>query len=258
MGRDSWYGVRRMITLKKRALVALLLAVGCGVVSPAVGQTFNLSLATGLITPAFRDLDNLDGHNTTWWGWSSGTFGAPMTTVNDPAVTLGIGGLDGSIVQTSGGAIVSGSMNLYAGPVTDATIEFALPTNGIVGEGFTTILIQGRTAFGGFNADNPGVFGVIDGVIPEVVVANNAIDAAQFWVKYELAGNESVYTMSWDLNSFTSIAELTVDTIWSSEGFWSGTAVVPEPASACLLMGCVVALGAIQLRRRRQQSGVCK
>jgi len=236
---------------KLRHLLPLFAAAVSLVSHPptTAAQTFDISTANGLFTPSFRDTTNNDLNNSTWWGWSFGSFGTPFTTVNNPAPTVGVGGLDGSIVQTgaSPAAIVSGSGNIYTGTNFAETIQFTLPTNGTVGSGFTTIILQGSTAFGGFNNNDPGLFGSIGGATPEVVVTNNALGQGQFWVKYEISGNAATYTMDYTLNGFTSLAGLTVDTFWSATAFAPDIAVIPEPSTALLLLA---GLAAPLLRRR--------
>lgn len=165
-------------------------------------------------------------------------------------MTMGVGGVDGSLGQVGTNAIVSGSSNIYTASFMNETLSLNIATVGVVGTGFTTIIIQSRTAFGGYNAGDPGIFSDINGFAPTVVTANNALGRGQVWAKYELLGNASAYSVNWTMPGMTSIAEITVDTQWSSSGFSPDVAVIPEPQT-WVLAGIGMAFWICMMRRRR-------
>ncbi len=176
--------------------------------------------------------------------------------MDNPTVTLGLGGFDGSLSQNSTNDILSVSNNIYTSTFAGEVLNFGIPTNGTVGTGFTTIIIQGRTAFGGWNV-SPGTFADIAGVSPTLVFGNNAASQGQFWAKYELPGNAASYTTTLTMPDFTSIAEITVDTYWSATGYASDYAVVPEPSIATLALLGLGAL-AVAARHRKRQDPNCR
>jgi hypothetical protein len=249
--RGTHWRVRKPATLARRtgsvALVAALVLT-----APAMGA-FVISDSPGLFTPSFRETVNLDAVNTTWFGWAPGTFdGTPDNGLLDfPAVTIGAGGLDGSLNDPGSTAIVSGSNNIYKPFPGPLTLELAVPTNGTPGTGFTTIIIQGRTLFGGYpDGLSSFSFPAVGGAAPDYVLGTNSSGQGQFWVKYEIPGNAPAYDIDFALvASQLSIASITVDTQWSATGYAADAATaVPEPSSAALLLGAALPLA---LRRRR-------
>jgi hypothetical protein len=188
---------------------------------------FAINSAPGLFTPAFRG-----AADSTWFGWSTGGFG-PVGPVNNPTPNLGTTTTGVSFTQDSTASIIVGSGNIYTLFATP-TLSFGVPTDGLVEAGFTTIIVQGRTAFGGFNEEAPPLFGAVAGSSPEFVMGYNASGNGQFWAKYEIAGNLPVYNLTLALGTHTSIAELQFDTYWSATGFAVDTAVVPEPSALAL------------------------
>jgi len=232
----------------KRILISTFL-LACAVSANAQND---ISTAFGLFTPSFRDASNTDANNTTYFGWANGSFdgSVPNNLIDNPPVTLGVGGQDGTLNQIGSDDILSGSMNIYTSTFPATTLEIDIPTVGTAGSGFTTIIVQGQTLFGGFNG-TPGTFGALGGATPELVFGSNAAGSSQFWAKYEIAGNASSYTLDWTLPGFTSIAGLSVDTQWSSTGFAPETTVVPEPSTALLTS---LGAGMLVLLRRRRRS----
>jgi hypothetical protein len=211
----------------------------------AIASTFNVGTATGLSTPSFRD-----AANSTYLGWD--VFGAPGDTViND--TTPDVGSAAGSFVTTNGEDHQSGSLNYYSGSGTVAeTVSFA--TSGVSGSGFTTVIAQARTLFGGWGATLS--FGPIDGVLPSLVVqAPNANGIGQLFVKYEIPGTADIesFTISQAPGGDpTSFGLFVIDTVWSADGFAADTAVaVPEPTAAVLL--AMLAAG-VSARRRADPS----
>ncbi len=228
---------------------------------PAVAQ-FNISTGVNTFAPSFRDLANTDANSTSYWGWGSGSFdGATNNELIDfPAVTLGAGGADGTLSQ---GAdlrdILSSGNSIYTFTFTNAgnplTLNFGVPTNGSVGTGFTTIILQGMTANFGTDTTFPVgafIFPQVGGVSPTVAIGqNNAspFKLGQFWAKYEIPGNATSYNIGLGLAAeHISISRLVVDTQWSATGYAPDTAVVPEPTSVMLT---IMGTSALMLRRRR-------
>jgi hypothetical protein len=240
--------------MKPVSLLRVVVAIGAFAL-PAQAQ-FIISDATDLFAPSFRDGTNADLNNTTWWGWSAGSFDQPVDNelIDAPPPTLGVGGLDGTLNQLGSSDILSSGNNIYTAFTTTESLALEIPTNGTIGTGFTTIIVQAQTTFFGPNSGwngTPGVFGDIAGVAPAFVHATNAASLGQLWAKYEITGNASSYTLNWALTQeHTSVAKLTVDTQWSSTGFASDSAAaIPEPSAWILIsLGCAAA---VLLRRGR-------
>ena len=233
----------------------LLAALSLG--SSAYGQILFINSATDTFVPSFRAEADLG--NTTFYGWSNGTFdGAPDNELlNNPVPTLGVGGLDGTLAQAGTVDILSGSNNIFIGvDGRTETLNLGIPTNGTPGlSGFTTIIIQGLTLGGGGLLVNVPIFGLIDGVSPTFVAGANADNEGQWWAKYEIPGNAALYNLQVTVSNVggqsvpLSIAQMTVDTVFSPGVYASDTAVaVPEPCIAGLFgIGGLTIL----LRRRR-------
>jgi hypothetical protein len=225
--------------------------------SLAQAQTYTISTATGPFAPSFRDGTNTDANNTTYFGWTAGSFdGTPDNNILDnPTPTLGTGGLTGSLNQVGATTIISGSNNIFLNSAgMSETVTLNIPTSGIVGSGgFTTLIIQGMTAIAGSPSGliaSPPVFGSIGGVNPTFVIGGNSLGAGQWWAKYELTGNQASYAVSITLANTggptqpVSIARLEVDSQYSSTGFAPDQAqAVPEPSTYVFLAlgGLVVA-----------------
>lgn len=216
--------------MRFKALSLLTASIGL-VTAPLAHSQFVINTSPGLFTPSFRDGSNADLGNTTYWGWTSGSYDQSLDNelVDAPPVTLGTGGLNGSLNQVGSNDILSGSNNIYTGGFANEVLTLGIPTNGTPSAGFTSIIVQGRTAFGGFNV-TPGLFSSIAGVAPTLVFGNNAAGQGQFWAKYEVPGNAASYSVDWSMPELTSVAGLTVDTQWSPTGFATDTAAVPEPS----------------------------
>jgi hypothetical protein len=241
----------------------LLLALGLGWAGLQTVSAFVISAAPGLFVPSFRDGADADSGRTTVFGW--GLTGGRFDGVTDddnidaPPVNFSPGGLNGTLIQLpantegDGGAndILAGSNNIYASP-GGAVLNLDVPINGPVGAGFTTIIVQGRTAFGAYPEVVDSMFGIVGGVAPAFVEGLNAAGQGQFWAKYELPGNAGSYTipMSLPAGSSISIAELKIDTLFSDNGFAADWAVVPEPSGVLLVLA-----GAIGLTGRRRRGG---
>lgn len=239
----------------------------------ANAQVHVINTATDIFVPSFRDLTNSDAGNTTYFGWViSGTVGpfdggANNELMENPAPNAGVGGLDGSIDQDGTQDILAGSNIIYNGTNgRQETLSLTVPTNGSVGmSGFTTIIIQGQT-FTGSPAANTIVnypsFSSINGISPTFVIGLNANGTApagqgQWWVKYELPGNQASYDVDIAINNTggnpvpLTIQSLVVDTKYSTEGYAPDTAAVPEPST--WLMG-LAGLGLVCLLKKRRMA----
>ncbi|MCA9239274.1 MAG: hypothetical protein KDA37_03705 [Planctomycetales bacterium] len=218
--------------LRRLMFASLLVALG----TPAPGATHDLRKATGLFTPSFRGA----AMHTTWTGWQTfgvGGFGTPI--VNQPS---DLGDDPGTWQTTNGEDHTPFSSNFYS--FTGAVAEdLTLPTDGTVGAGFTTVIVQALAlAFGG-SGEFPRelLFADIGGLAPtEVLQTTNANGIGQVWAKYELPGNEPSLTVSISTaldNSHVAIDRLTVDTLWSPTGYAPDTAIAsPEPLAATLTL----------------------
>lgn len=221
-----------------------LLAVGLCKQAPAA--TFIIPTASDLFDPTFRGQGN-----TTWFGWGAGSFDQTLDNELIDAPPTTIGGATGAALNQLGTAdILAGSGNVYTA-LNSETIRITTPTVGTPGTGFTTIIIQGQTAFGGFGLDP--VFQAVEGILPSYIRATNALGKAQFWAKYELPGNAASYDVDMQIlpNSHISLAGLEIDTFWSATAYGADIAAVPEPASAALLTAGALGLFAIRRRRLR-------
>jgi hypothetical protein len=160
--------------------------------APANAQLYTISSATDTFVPSFRAEEN-----TTYFGWSPGTFdgGANNELMENPAPTLG--DTPGTLDQVGTADILAMSNNIFIGTAgRTETLSLTVPTAGIPGEdGFTTLIIQGRTLAGAPPSNaivNYPIFGPIDGVLPTFVIGLNAnVPGAgqgqgQWWAKYEL------------------------------------------------------------------------
>lgn len=223
----------------------------CAVGSFASAQNV-IKTASDTFTPSFRDATNQDLNNTTYFGWSSGSFdgGTNNELMENPAPTLGVGGLDGSLNQDGTADILSSVNDIYIGSNGRSdNLSLTITTNGVVGlDGFTTIIIQGLTILGGPEGNilvNTPVFGSINGVAPEIVMGTNSNSnpwQGQWWVKYQLTGNQAIYDLDIAVANVggntlpLTISKLTVDTQYSTTGFAPDTAqAVPEPSTYALM-----------------------
>lgn len=230
------------------------LAVAGALVAQVASAQFVINNGTGAFAPSFRG-----SASTTWFGWGSGSFDGASNNelIDNPATTIGTAPGGVSLTQSPGYDILSSGNNIYTGTgfmVTDTDLLVSVPTVGTVGAGFTTIIVQGKTAFGAFGAEP--LFGLVGGSSATYASGFNLAGAGQFWAKYEIAGNQSIYNLAITLTANTpgpiSIAELQFDTYWSATSFAPDTAVVPEPSTLAL-----VGLGgfaSLILKRRSRQA----
>lgn len=220
----------------------------------AAHAEFIINSSTGLFTPSFRG-----NTNTSYFGWLGGGTNTGFDSnlsdetlagevINNPTPNLGTPPATWGLVQQELVDVLSSSNSIYN--MTTAPVNFDLTTSSTGGSGgFTTIIIQGRTAFGPFPSSSAIQFGTVEGVNPTFAIGDNAGGGAQFWAKYEIPGYLGSYTIPFTLTQTSvSIAEMTVDTQWSSSGFAPDTAVVPEPAS----LSAILTGSAMLLRRRRR------
>lgn len=229
--------------MKHLVAASILCATLAGVT--VTNAQFVISSGTGLFDPSFRG-----AANTTWFGWGYGGFEGSVNNelIDNPAATIGAAPVGVSFTQSPANDILSSSENIYTGAAGATDLLLGIPTSGTSLSGFTTIIVQGKTAFGGY--DIAPLFAEISGVTPSFAVGLNSLGQGQFWAKYEIPGNESGYnlTVSLAAMSFISIAELEVDTYWSATSFAPDSALVPEPSVVALCgLGMLALFGA---RRR--------
>jgi hypothetical protein len=185
--------------------------------------------------------------------------------IDDSTPELGVNPGAARIVTNNGEDHISNaSGNYYSGTGgVDETIT--VDAAGTIGSGFTTIIAQGITLFGGFGA--PVQLSPIAGVMPTVVQGLNAFGGGganakeQFWAIWEIPGNLDTYqfTITTDPaangggGSFVSFDKLVVDTWWTA-GAPSNDEVfaapVPEPGLAALLAASVL----LGVRRRGRKA----
>jgi hypothetical protein len=245
--------------------------------SPALYSASVISEATGLFQTSVRG----DSHQA-WFGWSSGTFfGSPVPLsasriLNNPAPTLGSIGLAQGVgfyqndrYSTPFTLIGASSGNIYTGnnygQGKQAFGTLLVPTLGTPESGFTTLILQGKTltADGVYStpqtlAQNYPLF-TLNGVTPaayDFVIGPNAANQAQWWAKFQIAGNAPTYQIDIFFpggagTTPISITEMTVDSYWSSTQYAPDTAVVPEPRVAWLL---AVGLVAWMISRRNPKA----
>ncbi len=232
---------------------------------------YNISQQTNLVAVDFRGQPN-----TTYFAWAEGNFfGLPVPPsasriLNNPTPSFGlVTGVEfyqNDRAATNFVMIGSSSGNIYTGqgPIgKQASATMVAPTQpSVIGSGFTTIVIQGRTiTAGGFSTldlllSNYPVFSQVGGVNPTFVIAGNATNQAQWWAQYEIPGSATNYTIGWTFpggagTTPISIAELSVDTYWSATGF-ADVAAVPEPGTVALLGVAGFSVLAFRWARRRR------
>lgn len=189
--------------------------------------TFKMDQEATVVAPTTRG-----NANTTYFGWD--TFcevGFDNVPVNDTTPDIGTTTTGVSFVTTNGEDHVSSSRNLYVGAGT-LSEEVTVVTDGTVGSGFTTIIAQAVTAFGGFPAASL-TFSSINGVAPQVVQTTNIAGKGQVWAKWRLPGNQASYTFTvtgptgvsgWSFDKFI------VDTLWSATVYQADTMQAGNPA----------------------------
>ena len=265
--RGTHLRLRKASASKPRIFQALLAGTLLIICAATHGQMV-IQDATGLFTPSFRSTGIADANATTWFGWQGNLDADPFDNngfdgatnnelIDNPAVLLGAGGRDGSLVQVGTADILAGSNNVFAGdPLSnslEAHLTLQIPTNGTVGGGFTTIILQGTGSITGSGATAFPIPGVIAGVSATFISGVNAAGLLQWWARYEVPGNADSYTVDIHLPAGAnvnpvSIRQLVADTQWSNTGYAQDTVVVPEPSTAALCLGLSL-VGC--LRRRR-------
>jgi hypothetical protein len=257
--------IMKTISRPHRRPLFLLPALAAVLCASSASAASVITTSNGIFTPSFRG-----GSNTTYFGWSSGTWdGNPPAVEGDPDITPDVVNGTPSINPASGalptqavaGDIVSGSNNIYTS-VAGANalgLQLLIPTAGTPGlAGFTTIIAQGFGLSGnlfGFTEALDGFgFGAIHGIQPEYVIGRNADGRGQWWAKWELPGNAASYSVDvigkegFPGGSVLSVTDMQVDTWFSESGFAPDIAVVPEPSA--LLLAFVAAGFGLSRRRR--------
>ena len=245
-----------------------------------------ISNATGLFTPSFRDASSntFDTNFTTYYGWtgnidpgsSADDFGFdnatdPFGKIDDRVVNVpvqrGAGGIDGTLNQTDlTQTILSSSNNIFVGNAANqsftAYLTLEVATNGAPGpDGFTTVIIQGIGSITGTELQlpaQPGVITLQSGLVisPEFLSGRNASSRLQWWARYEIPGNQPIYSVSIEFLGGPginpgSLREISVDTIYSLSGYArEDLVVVPEPGVSLNLICAVGTLGITRFRRK--------
>ncbi|MEM1228429.1 MAG: PEP-CTERM sorting domain-containing protein [Planctomycetota bacterium] len=215
----------------------------------AQAAPFVIQNSSDLFTPSFRG-----DSSTTFVGWDTfdDAFAKPPGLQTDDLIFDNtpdmIGSAAGTFATTNGEDHRSSSANYYSSTGSVAEdITFAVPGGA---SAFTTVIVQGKTLFGGFGALIG--FGDIDGTAPtDVVFGTNSVGEAQFFAKYEILGaiTTNTFSISSGPFSFVSLDQFTVDTQYSAVGFSADSAVaIPEPSSLAVI-GMVT--GTCLIRRRR-------
>lgn len=202
------------------------------------------------------------GANSTYFGWElfgNDGDGTPGGVVNDTSTDIGTNPGGVRIITINGQdhtpfSSPTAAANIYTFEGTLAE-DVTVTTAGTIGIGFTTLYIQGITAFQGnptYFSGTPS-FSAINGVLPTYVSGLNANGVEQFAVRYDLPGNETNYTFSMTGSAqHFSLVRLVVDTFWSPTSFHGDTlAATPEPSRAMLLIGGLT--GLITRRRRARK-----
>jgi len=210
---------------------------------------YDITTSAGLFEPLFRG-----EANTTWFGWNEGQFfGQPVPAsssriLNNPVTSNGTFGLTGVqfyqndrnsspfvMIGSSAGNIYTGS-----GPIgKQAAATLVAPVAAGGADGFTTIVIQGRTTAAGGPASiltllgNAPVFSDINGTAAQFTIAANKSNQGQWWAQYNLPGYSANQTIGMTFNGGNgtfpiSIAQMTVDTFWSPTGY-ANVSAIPEP-----------------------------
>ena len=182
-------------TFGKRALLPFL--AGAVVALPAASSavTIDISSAFGTVAP-----DTRGGPNSTTAQWDTWAEpGGASGVITNRAAEVG----SGFWTTNNNEDHISNSLNFYSGSGSvNETITFG--TNGVVGTGFTTIILQGQTLFGDFGSTLG--FTPIAGVTPGVVQGPNAAGGAQFLARYEIPGNSEEYSVNMVTGPFSFVS----------------------------------------------------
>lgn len=238
------------MSLKETAPL-LIIALAASTTS---ASTFDIATATGLFTPSFRGQAN-----TTWVGWDTFDDADPnpldsFELIDDNTPDIGNVGVDGGRFWTTNGEDHrSGSGNYYSGGGTVAE-DITFDTAGVNGSGYTTVIVQANTAFGGFFSDV--LFSDIDGVSPvQTLQGPNAVGQDQLFAKYELPGTAdpqtfSISVLNFGIGTHTSFDKFVVDTYWSPNGYAADAAInTPEPVTSMLALSSLLGVAAGWRRR---------
>lgn len=200
--------------------------VAVDVMEPKSPPTFKLNQQSVVIAPTTRGRAN-----TTYFGWD--TFcevGFDNVPINDTTPDIGTTTTGVSFVTTNAEDHISSSRNLYVGFGT-LSEEITVVTDGTVDSGFTTVIAQAITAFGGFPSSNL-TFSAIEGVNPEVIVTTNLAAKGQVWAKWKIPGNKASYTFTVTAptgQSGWSFDKFVVDTYWNATSYQPDTVTAGNP-----------------------------
>lgn len=233
---------------------------------------YDITASAGLFEPLFRGQSN-----TTWFGWDEGRFfGSSVPAqgsriLNNPATSNGTLGLTGvQFYQDDRNSptfvmIGSGAGNIYtgSGPIgKQAAATLVAPMAAGGADGFTTIVIQGRTTAAGGMASiqmllgNAPAFSDINGTAAQFTIAANTSNQGQWWAQYNLPGYSANHTIGMTFNGGSgtlpiSIAQMTVDTFWSPTGY-ANVSAIPEPGTWVLAALGTLAFAGMRVFRTRK------
>lgn len=178
--------------------------------------TFRMDQVSNVVAPTGRGV----AANSTYFGWETFNEVADIAVpINDSIPDLGTNPGGVNFQTTNAQVHISSTRNLYVGSGT-LSEQVTVTTDGTPGSGFTTIIAQAVTAFGGF--PDTITFSNIAGVAPTVVQTNNSIGSGQVWAKWKIPGNATNYTFTVtgpaNVSGF-SMTRFVVDTFWSATGY---------------------------------------
>lgn len=225
--------------------------------------TYDILEQTNLIQPYFRGETN-----TSYFGWDDSEFyGFPVPSVNQRILnntppSEGTSGILNNVQfyqndRYSNNPVIIGSSggNIYTGFGANGKQAYATliaPTFTSLTNGFTTLIIQGRTVPAGGYAPIEMLVAnfprfTIDGISPYFVIGANASQEAQWWAQFNIPTVKSNYNILVDFKGGTntypiSVAQMHVDTYVSSTGYANLTTVVPEPSTFFLILSAICLL----------------
>lgn len=237
----------------------LWLTAACFALSAvAPAETFVLGEANGIVAPSTRG-----SANTTFFGWDAfGNDGDGIAggVIDDTTPDIGLNPGGVRIFTTNGedhtpfnpdtGPGSAGNLYTFTGSVAEHVI---VTTSGVVGTGFTTIIVQAISAAQGNPTLFSGipVFSDIDGVTPTLIHGLNANGIEQLLARWDLTGNQTTYDLDFSgpINHYSN-DKFVVDTHWSATGFQPDQfTATPEPGRAMLAV-----LGLLGMAFRRHRS----
>jgi hypothetical protein len=203
--------------------------------TPAIAHVLKQNAT--LVTPSTRR-----SLNTTWFGWenlNNITNRTSPAVINDSTPDIGYTTTAGANFQTTNGethVLSSGNLYFFSAGMTLAE-QITVPTNGTVGSGFTTIILQLVSASGsptGSNGFSDVINLTIGGNAPTFVAqSTNSAGLGQLWAKWQIPGNAASYNIiiSGPPNvQHYSFDKIVVDTHWSATSYMGDSMAVDPPS----------------------------